>query len=480
MSEYSISKRLIESYLYQPYSWFLNRHSADLGKSILSEVNLIVSNSLKPTMALIARILVAITLISLLIFTDPKMTLVIALTLGITYLLIFKLCQDFLNRIGIERLKNNQLRFTAVSEAFGAAKEIKVSGLEKSYISKFSEPAKNFAKNQASSEIISQVPRYGIEAIAFGAIILLILFLKSKTQNFNDVLPIITLYVFASYRLLPALQGIYSALTNINFSSAALNALYNDIKNLKSFNLDRDQDQEILSLNDSIKLKNIHYNYPNSSRTVIDNMNFTIPARTVVGIVGPTGCGQTTTVDIILGLLEPQKGTLEVDGQFITKKNLRCWQRSIGYVPQHIYLSDNTIANNIAFGIDSKDISHKLIEKVSKIANLHEFVTKELKNKYQTTVGERGVRLSGGQRQRIGIARALYHNPKLLILDEATSALDNQTEKVVMEAVDNIGKDTTIIMIAHRLDTVKKCDIIFHLEKGRLINQGTPEELLIK
>ena len=183
-------------------------------------------------------------------------------------------------------------------------------------------------------------------------------------------------------------------------------------------------------------------------------------------------------MDIILGLLEAQSGTLEVDEKIITKQNSKAWQRSIGYVPQHIFLADDTVAANIAFGVEPKDINQETVEKVSKIANLHEFVTHEMPKKYQTSIGERGVRLSGGQRQRIGIARALYHNPKVLILDEATSALDNQTEQAVMDAVNNIGKNMTIILIAHRLNTVKKCDIIFKLEKGQLKDQGNFDDLI--
>ena len=199
-----------------------------------------------------------------------------------------------------------------------------------------------------------------------------------------------------------------------------------------------------------------------------------------MGFIGPTGSGKTTIIDIILGLFKPQKGTLEIDGKVINEKNTRDWQKSIGYVPQHIYLSDDTIMANIAFGVEIKNINKDKVEKVSKIANLHQFVINELSQKYQTIIGERGVRLSGGQRQRIGIARALYNNPKVLILDEATSALDNQTEKVVMDAVNNLSKDMTIIIIAHRLNTVKNCDIIFELKKGKLVRQGTYNEIIEK
>ena len=230
--------------------------------------------------------------------------------------------------------------------------------------------------------------------------------------------------------------------------------------------------------NIAITLNDVSYNYPNSSRTTLKNINLSISAKTTVGLIGTTGSGKTTMVDIILGLLEAQKGTLEIDGQIITKQNSRAWQRSIGYVPQHIYLSDNTIADNITLGIDSKNINLEAVEKASKIANLHDFVENELPEKYQTIVGERGVRLSGGQRQRIGIARALYKNPNILILDEATSALDNQTEKAVMDAINNLGKNITIILIAHRLSTVKKCDKIFLLENGKLKKEGTFAELI--
>ena len=235
---------------------------------------------------------------------------------------------------------------------------------------------------------------------------------------------------------------------------------------------------ETLSFNKSITLNNIHYHYPDTSRTALKDINLSIPIHTKVGLVGVTGSGKTTTVDIILGLLEPQQGTLEVDGKIIKKDNSRSLQRLIGYVPQNIYLADDTLAANIAFGTDTNDIDIDAVERAAKIANLDEFVVNELPLKYQTTVGERGVRLSGGQRQRIGIARALYHKPQVLILDEATSALDNLTERAVMNAVHNIQNPITIILIAHRLSTVKKCDKIFLLEGGKLKGQGTYKELL--
>jgi len=476
MREYSISKRLIESYLNQPYSWFLSRHSADLGKNILSEVNQVISNGLRPFIELIAKGFVTIAIFTILIVADPKLMLVVSFFIGGAYGVFFYFISKYLKKIGKNRLINNKLRYTSVSEGFGAIKEVKLGGLEKKFVKNFSSSSYNYAKNNAFAVFISQMPRFVLEAIAFGGVVLLTLYIFSKTENLNTALPILSLYVLAGYRVMPALQQIYASLTQLSFVGPSLDALIDDIKKLKP--IDQNQDEEILPLNKSITLRNIDYTYPNSSIIALKDVNININAKTTVGLIGATGSGKTTTVDIILGLLEPQKGTLEVDGQMITKKNLRSWQRSIGYVPQHIYLSDDTIEANIAFGKDVKDIDQKAIVKASKIANLHEFVTNELPKKYQTTIGERGIRLSGGQRQRIGIARALYHNPQVLILDEATSALDSETENVVMEAVNNLSKDITIILIAHRLNTVKNCDIIFKLDKGKLQSQGAPKILV--
>lgn len=476
MSEYSIGKRIIKSYLHQPFSWFLSRHSADLGKTILSEVSTIISYGLSPLMEVIAKGMVVIALITLLVIANPKLAFIVGLSLGGAYLIIFYIVRKYLNRAGEERVLNNHLRFIAISEMFGAIKEVKVGGLEETYIKSFSNAAQIFARTQASSLIISQLPRFILEAIAFGGILLVILYLMSQTGSFDNALPVVTLYVFAGYRLMPALQQIYSSVTNISFVGPSLNKLHNDLKSLKPLN--ENQNQGVLKFSKTIILKNIHYSFPNTSKVALKNINVTIPAKSMVGFVGATGSGKTTTVDIILGLLVPQKGTLEVDGKVITNQNVRDWQRSIGYVPQHIYLSDDTVAANIAFGVEPKDINLTAVLKSSKIANLHNFVIDELPQQYQTTIGERGVRLSGGQRQRIGIARALYHNPQVLILDEATSALDNLTEKAVMDSVNNLSRDITIILIAHRLSTVKKCDNIFLLEKGELKNKGTFDELI--
>ncbi len=476
MREYSIGKRLVEGYLHQPYSWFLNRNSSDLGKNILSEVNSVVSNGISPMLVLISHSAVAIALTLLLILTEPKIAFLSFITLGLAYLLVFKLTRGVIDKFGKYRLKANQARFSIVNEVFGAVKEVKVAGLEQIYIERFSLPAQKYSKYQAMAGAIGQLPRYIIEIVTFGGILFAVLYLMSKNTSFLSIIPVLAVYTFAGYRLIPALQQIYLAITKLRYISPALDSLYNDLKSLDPKTVS--PKIEPLKLKKSITLKNISYNYPYSKRTALKDISLSIPAGFTAGFVGTTGSGKTTSVDIILGLLEPQKGKLEVDGQIIDKINYRAWQNCIGYVPQQIFLADDTIEANIAFGVNTEFINKDAVQKASIIANLHDFVTNELPDQYQTKVGERGVRLSGGQRQRIGIARALYNNPEVLILDEATSALDNLTEKEIMDEVFKIGKNITVIMIAHRLTTVKKCDIIYLLENGKLKAKGKFNELI--
>jgi ABC-type multidrug transport system fused ATPase/permease subunit len=264
-------------------------------------------------------------------------------------------------------------------------------------------------------------------------------------------------------------------MASLKFTNQSLEALYNDITSL---HLNKNvESSEMINFEEKITLMNIFYSYPNSNKNALDNISYTISSKTTIGIVGTTGSGKTTLVDLILGLLEPEKGILKIDEIEITKKNIKSWQKNIGYVPQQIYLSDDTIASNIAFGENPRDINMEAIKRAAIVANLYDFIQNELPEKFETKVGERGVRLSGGQRQRIGIARALYHNPKLLILDEATSALDNLTELAVMDAVHNLNKEITIIIIAHRLSTIKDCDEIILIDSGKIVDRGSYNDL---
>lgn len=488
MREYSIGSRLIEGYLHQSYSWFLDRHSADLGKSILSEVNLVIYQALIPAINLVTQSLVALTILILLILVDAKLAFIIGVVLGSSYGLIYKLTTRYLVDIGEGRLNENKKRFITVNEGFGAIKEVKVGGLESVYTRRFSASAQAYAKYESAAQAIGQLPRFALEAIAFGGLLLVMLYLMGEGSGAENALPVVALYAFAGYRLMPAVQLIYSAITQLRYSGPVLDEVYKNVKGLPKVSRAFKEpdvravvaDQEgfnAIQFSEFIELKNITYKYANSVRPALMNVNLLIPVKSKIGLVGGTGSGKTTLVDLVLGLLEIQGGEIRVDGTVISNNNVRDWQRSIGYVPQQIFLTDDSVIANIAFGVEAKDIDFLAVEKVAKIANLHEFVVNDLAHGYETPVGERGVRLSGGQRQRIGIARALYHNPQVLILDEATSALDNVTEQAVMDAIHNLGNEITIIMIAHRLSTVKTCDKVFLLDKGELKASGSYEEL---
>jgi len=475
MCRHNTAKRLMEGYLNNPYSWFLNHHSAEMGKNILAEVAIFIKG-FGSFIDVISKTLVSTVLVVLVLLVNFKLAIITCFSVGIVYFLIFYFLKTFSNHLGKQRLKVEGLNFKALSEAFGAIKEVKVSGLEKPCVDRFSSPSYILAKTNTLIIFIIQMPRLVIEALVFGGIILIVLYLMAERGSIIDSLPVISVFAFAAYRLIPAIQGIYASMTQFTFAGPTIDSMYDNFKNL---NLEeQSKNQSTLSFDKSITLKNIYYKYPNAPKDTLNDINLTIPSCTTVGLVGITGSGKTTLVDIILGLLDAHKGQMEVDGTIINKHNLRAWQRNIGYVPQQIYLADTSISDNIAFGVNSSDIKQEDVERAAKIANIHNFVINELPLKYNTIVGERGVRLSGGQRQRIGIARALYHNPKLLILDEATSALDNFTEQSVINEIYKLRKNMTIIMISHRLSTIEKCDKIFLLEDGKLKNQGQFNEII--
>lgn len=479
MQEYLIGKKLVKGYLNQNYSWFLDRNSSEIGKGILSEVKQVIDYALFPMMNLISQSLVALAIFLVLVINNPTLAIGISIFFISIYLFILFIMKNFLTTTGTERTKANEKRFEVVSEAFGASKVVKLSGLEEVYLERFSKPARIFSKSQSWVTVIATIPRFFIEALALGGMIIFILILISSGSSFSNIMPTVALYAFAGYRLMPVLQQIYQSITRLRFSKTGLDSLYNDLINIQKAKEQKNTNKDFtkVTFENSLSLNNVSFNYPNTKKTSIKNINISIKPYSKVGIVGPTGSGKTTIVDIILGLFDCKKGNLIVDDVVINSGNKKSWQKNLGYVPQQIYLSDTSICSNIAFGIDPKNIDLKQIERVAKTANLHDFI-KKLPEGFNTVIGERGVRLSGGERQRIGIARALYNNPKLIIFDEATSALDNLTEKSVLDEIHNLKNKVTIIMIAHRLATVKNCDLIYLLEDGKIISKGTYKELV--
>lgn len=480
MRNYSISKRLVAGYLRQPYEWFLSRHSADLGKSILSEVEQVINGALFPLMQSVAHGIISIFLLILLLIVDVKLALISAAVLGGIYFLIYITLRPYLRRIGKERVRANQERYEVVQEAFGSIKDVKVASLEGAILNRYDGPARRFANHQAGSQVAGLLPRFAMEIIVFAGILSATLYLMSLPGGLQQSLPVLSVFAFAGYRLIPSLQHVYSHTSKLRFAGPALETLHSDFISLEANEDDviKSERNSPLGVNKTICLKSVFYTYPDAEKPSLNDLNMVIQANTTIGLVGPTGSGKTTTIDIILGLLAPQNGQLTVDGEVITSDNVRAWQQTIGYVPQHIFLTDDTVRANIAFGVPLDQIDQDAVEHAARVANLHTFINEELPKGYDTQVGERGVRLSGGQRQRIGVARALYHNPQVLVLDEATSALDNLTEKAVMDALHNLGHSKTIIIIAHRLTTVQPCDEIFVLDKGCLLGQGTYPELV--
>ena len=479
MRGYTISSRLLGSYLNQPYAWFLERHSSEIGKNVLNEVDGIVSRVISPALRLIASTLMVAAILGLLMFVDPLVTIFASALLGCSYAIIYLKLRERLRRLGEDMMHAYGERFRVAQEATGGIKDVKLLGLEDSYTGAYKVAARRAARSSASLGVISELPRFALEAITFGTLLAVILLLLLRSGgNIADIVPILGVFAFSVMRLLPALQQIYGALATIRGARAILDTITTDYVSSGPKPDIRQTTATPLRLERHLELKKIGFSYATAGRPALRGLDLVIPARTTVGIVGGTGAGKTTLVDVVLGLLIADEGEIRVDGTVITAENLRAWQKTLGYVPQTIFLTDESIAANIAFGIPMDRIDMAAVERAAKAAALHDFVVTELPKRYDTVVGERGVRLSGGQRQRIGIARALYREPTLLIMDEATSALDNITERVVMEAVQNIRADKTIILIAHRLTTVKTCDAIFLMDQGRIVAHGTYDELV--
>ena len=473
MLRHSVGARLLATYLQQPYTFFLTHHSGDMAKTILSEVDQLINNVFHPIYNMLAYSLVLIAITILLLLVNPWLALLTAGLLGGIYVGIFLGLRSWLSRLGNRMVISNKERFMATSEAFGGIKDIKLLGREQSYLSRFDSPSRQYAAAGASYRILSQIPNYLVEIIIFGTmllftIILLINFGGLGGSALGQILPVLGLYAFAALRLKPALQHVYQGFSGLSYGRAAIDNIYTSLySNNTSIPLSRHKSAPLKAC-ESITLQHLSYSYPNAPRLALVDLNLEIPVGSSLGLIGSTGAGKTTLVDILLGLLEPTQGAITVDGTVVTQERLRAWQQNLGYVPQEIFLTDTSVAENIALGIPLAQIDHKQVEHCARLAQVHDFIMQDLAEQYATLVGERGVRLSGGQRQRIGIARALYHNPEVLVFDEATSALDTATEQAVMSAIDTLANQKTIILIAHRLSTVKNCDQIVLLEEGKI------------
>ena len=479
-NNHNISLRLLRHYLYQPYSFFLNRNSSELTKDILNEVQTLSSGFLIPLMDFASRMLIIVVIVTMVLIVNPLITIIAIIILGGSYLLIYWLIRKRLSIKGKGRLAANRERFKVVSEAFGGIKEVKASGREQFYLDKYTRPSSLISNLQAWNALVGTIPKYVLESVAFGSVIALVLILLIFKGEAQNVIPVVTFFAFAGYRLMPAIQDVFQTSTQIKFNQATLDHIYKEMINIKTQPVTSNEiagEPEPLEFKEQIRLESITFSYSSMGEKVLEDVNITIRKNQKVGIVGATGAGKTTLVDILLGLFIPEQGQIFVDDIKVNADNVRSWQKLIGYVPQQIYLSDDTISGNIAFGIPDSSIDLNKVKKAASIARLDEFIER-LPEKYDSVVGERGVRLSGGQMQRVGIARAVYDDPEVLILDEATSALDSITEKEFMEALEAAAAVKTLVIIAHRINTVRNCDTIIMLEEGKVEEVGNYHDLL--
>ena len=470
---HSLSVRLLGHYLAQPYAFFLRRNSSDFGRNILAETDQATA-VLIAALRVGAKAMVAVAIIVMLVAFDPLLAVILTTVLGGAYGIIYLLTRQTLSRLGLVRVDTNGMRYRLAAEAFGAIKDLKLLGREEALLDRFIDPSQRFNRAQASAIVIGEIPRFALEALAFGGVLTIAVYLILRGEGLQQTIPVLGLYAFAGYRLMPSLQQMFHGYTRMRFGAPAVDNLHRELTeaaapprlNAPAFRPSEARCIAPVPLTHQLELDGVTFTYAGTHEPVLRDVTVAIRANSTIGIVGPTGSGKTTLVDLVLGLLRPQAGEIRVDGVPLTDGNLRAWQNGLGYVPQHIYLSDDTIARNIAFGIPDPQIDREAVERAARIANIHGFITHDLPKGYETVVGERGIRLSGGQRQRIGIARALYHDPSVLVLDEATSALDNDTEAAVMDAIDELAGKRTIIMIAHRLTTLRACDALLRVREG--------------
>jgi ABC-type multidrug transport system fused ATPase/permease subunit len=468
-------------YLKQDWLFHSAGSSAQLTKKVSQEALRVSRGLVMPLMSINSRFLFIIFMSSSILFYDPGVAIVGLSIFVFAYLVLYKFVRQRLHNNGIAISEAHEDRFRLMNEGFGGIKDVLLLGRDNDFINRFTKSGKAFASSQGSTETLVHVPRYLMELIAFGSMITLLLYLIVNHEgDLGMILPIISVYALATFKLMPALQQIYMNIGNIKANISAFESIQLDLENSIKADLKASTPKNgFLYPAEKISLENITFTYPGKVEPALEKINISISAKNIIGIVGPSGAGKSTLIDIMLGLLIPQQGNLKVDDSIITSENNRLWQNSIGYVAQSIFLSEGTIVQNVAFGIPEEHVDLDKVKSALKLACLNEFI-ESLDEGIYTRVGERGVQLSGGQRQRVGIARALYHQAEVLIFDEATSSLDGITEKMIMESIDQLSGKKTIIMIAHRLKTIKNCDKIFFLANGRVIDEGSYQELISK
>lgn len=469
-----LNGKLFATYLSQPWPFHLERNSAELIRNVDSVQSFAVACT--ALMTLLTELLVVLGVVVLLICVEPTGALVGGAVLGGSAVLYDLITRSRLTQWGARRHRHHAMVIRHLQEGLGGVKDVKVLGCEKNILERFRVDAEGLARMNGRQSLFQQIPRLWYELLAVAALCILTAAMIWQGRPITSLVPILGLFGTAAFRLLPSVNRLALAAQQLRFSDAIVSTLRHELE------IEALEKQEgrgsAHEFFDSIRLDHVSYQYSGNRGRALDDVCLRIPRGASVGIIGGSGAGKSTLVDVILGLLEPTSGSVIVDGQDIARHK-RAWLNSIGYVPQQIYLADDTLRRNIAFGLHNDEIDDAAIARAVEAAQLKSFIA-TLPEGLDTIVGERGVRLSGGQRQRIGIARALYYDPPVLVLDEATSALDADTEKDVMDAVNSLHGKKTIVIVAHRLSTLSHCDMIYQLEHGRLIASGSAKEILTR
>jgi ABC-type bacteriocin/lantibiotic exporter with double-glycine peptidase domain len=470
----NISEQLFYGYLSLPYSFHLQRNSTELLRNIQSEVGVFTSLS-QGIITLSIEISVVLSVAFILILVEPVGAVTISIFLGISGYLFFQFTKKRLLNWGEKRQYHVGLAGKYLIQGLSGVKDVKLSGREEDFVNEYSVHNKANANILTRVITLSQAPRFYLELLAVVGLAGLIILMIMQEKPLVLLVPTLGTFAAASFRIIPSVNRIVAAMQNITYSKPAVDVLFREFKFINEHNKSLIPGSKI-NFNDCIEIKDLKFQYESSDVDAVNEISIKINKGACIGLIGQSGSGKSTLVDIILGLLKPTGGNILVDGKDI-QGNIREWQKQVGYVPQSIYLTDDTLRRNIAFGIPENLIDENAVKSALSAAQLDVFVS-ELHEGLETVVGERGVRLSGGQRQRIGIARALYHNPEVLVLDEATSALDGLTEDGVMEALNIMHGSKTLIIVAHRLSTVENCDILYRLENGKIIEAGKPSSIL--
>ncbi len=473
----NIATELFASYMFLPYSFHLQNNSATLIRNVTVETNMLLKFLLIPMLSILMESVMIITVLIFLFIVEPTVTIMAALSIGLAGFLLIKLLKKYEQAYGRKAQKSRGEVIQYVNEGLGGIKEIKVLNRQQYFINKLRSAMEVLKQAETYNETSKESFRPAIELIAVGGMVTMALIMAIQGRGAEDIIPVLTLFGVGAFQLLPSFAKITNQYSKLDYHSHTIIPIHEDLMkvsrkvrtNLKKASF------ETLPLNQAIKLDKVGFAYSDDSKPVLKNISLSIPKGAAVGIVGKSGAGKTTLVDLILGLFEPTNGEILVDGKDI-KENLIAWQSNVGYIPQIIYLADDTVRKNIAFGLNDEEIDEEKLIKAAEMAQLIEVID-ELPKGFETLIGENGLRLSGGQRQRIGIARALYHDPDVLVMDEATSALDNETEQYIIKSIERLRGERTIIIIAHRLTTVQNCDQLYLLEDGKVLNSGTYKEL---